>query len=291
MPQRSPEFLFDMYRRSGDGNLIPPRFHKIEYELCEVTSGRISARIGTLPVEAEAGDILFVPKGSVFSLSANGAASVRGVIFDSHLVEADMVRFDTEVLYMFSVRAENNNAVFPKDSPESAGLHRALEELSGEYEAKDVCFRLPLRAWLLLLMTDLLRYFCGSKNEQDRMVYHNVLRLRPVIGYIAEHLPEKMRIEDFAGMIGVSADYFTKMFKESIGKTPIDYVNALRVNRSMQLLIGSELSVSEISDQLGFSAAAYYNKIFKQYVGLNPTAYRKEASEQSAAASSQARDL
>ena len=51
------------------------------------------------------------------------------------------------------------------------------------------------------------------------MVYHNVLRMRPVIDYLSEHFTEKTYIEQLAAMITVSPDYFTKMFKESITKS------------------------------------------------------------------------
>ena len=76
-------------------------------------------------------------------------------------------------------------------------------------------------------------------------------------------------------MINVSADYFTKMFKDSIGKTPIEYINGLRVNRSMELLFKTEKSMSEIADEIGFCNPNYFHKIFKQYTDQSPLSYRK----------------
>ena len=127
------------------------------------------------------------------------------------------------------------------------------------------------------MMTALLRYYCGSRDELDRMIYHNVMRLRPVIEYISEHFAEKIYIETLSDMITVSADYFTKMFKESMGKTPIDYINALRINKAMQLLSETDMPVNEISDSLGFSNPNYFHKIFKQYMVTSPLVYRKSA--------------
>jgi YesN/AraC family two-component response regulator len=128
-----------------------------------------------------------------------------------------------------------------------------------------------------MMMTYLLRYYCGSKDETDRMVYHNVLRMRPVLDYITEHYTEKIYIEKMSDIINVSPDYFTRMFKDSIGKTPIDYINGLRINRAMKLLCTTELSMTEISDAVGFCNANYFHKIFKQYIGSSPLAYRKRA--------------
>ena len=103
------------------------------------------------------------------------------------------------------------------------------------------------------------------------------MRLRPVVEYISEHFTEKIYIETLAEMINVSPDYFTKMFKDSIGKTPIDYINALRINKAMQLLAETEIPVNDISSSLGFSNPNYFHKIFKQYMVTSPLVYRKSA--------------
>ena len=105
------------------------------------------------------------------------------------------------------------------------------------------------------------------------------MRLRPVVEYIGEHYGEKIYIETLADMITVSPDYFTKMFKESIGKTPIDYINGIRVNHALALLTESDISVNDISDMLGFSNPNYFHKIFKQYIDTSPLAYRKSVKQ------------
>ena len=84
-------------------------------------------------------------------------------------------------------------------------------------------------------------------------------------------------MDKLADMINVSADYFTKMFKDSIGKTPIDYINALRINYAMQLLFSGDSPMSDIAEEVGFCNPNYFHKIFKQYMDTSPLAYRKAA--------------
>jgi AraC-like DNA-binding protein len=197
------------------------------------------------------------------------------MVFDSSIIEVNMENFDTEIFYMFYVQSKNKIVVFEEGHPVHATLSQYMQESYDEYISKDVCYKLPIRANIYLMMTSLLRYYCGSKNELDRMIYHNVMRLRPIISYISEHYKEKIYIETMSEMITVSPDYFTKMFKDSIGKTPIDYINALRINRAMQMLATTDTSVNDISDELGFSNSNYFHKIFKQYMETSPAAYRK----------------
>ena len=270
------KFPITIYRESGEGRIVNTRQNPERMELVEVTYGRIRAQIGTEITEASSGDILFVPPEMIFRLEAiEGSATVRGLIFDASIIEENMENFDTELLYMFYVQSRNRATLFEEGHPVHSQLARLIEDAYLEYSAKEVCYKLPIRAGIYLMVTALLRYYCGSKNETDRMVYHNVLRLRPVITFIAENFKDKIYIEDLAAMINVSPDYFTKMFKDSIGKTPIEYINGLRVNYSMGLLAATEMSMAEIADDIGFCNPNYFHKIFKQYMGVSPLQYRK----------------
>lgn len=268
-------FPFKMYSVQGDG-IICTGFHERAMEIIEITSGNVFVQIGTEFAEAKAGDFFYVPPTMVFRIEAkDGEAGMRSMVFDSSIIEINMENFDTEIFYMFYVQSKNKIVVFEKGHPVYATLSQYMQESYDEYISKDVCYKLPIRANIYLMMTSLLRYYCGSKNELDRMIYHNVMRLRPIITYIADHYKEKIYIDTLAEMITVSPDYFTKMFKDSIGKTPIDYINALRINRAMQMLATTDTSVNDISDGLGFSNSNYFHKIFKQYMETSPAAYRK----------------
>jgi AraC-like DNA-binding protein len=245
-------------------------------ELIEIISGSVKVQIGTERAEAKAGDFLFIPPEMMYRIEASeGKATLRGLIFDVSIVEDNMENFDTEIFYMFYLQAKNKLVVFSEGHPVHETLAMLMQQSYDEYIDKDVCYKLPIRANVYLILTALLRYYCGSKSEDDRMVYHNVLRLRPVIDYIREHFKEKIYIEKLSDMLNVSPDYFTKMFKDSIGKTPIDYINAMRTNHAIRLLATTELSMAEIADDIGFCNPNYFHKIFKQYMDVNPLAYRK----------------
>ena len=272
------KFPFSMYRESGEGRIVNSRSHATSMEIVEVTSGAVMVQIGTELVAAAEGDFLYIPPAMTFRVdAATDYAAVRGMIFDMSIIEANLENFDSEVFYMFYVQSKNKITVFGTEHPVNPTLKRFMKESYDEYSEKEICYKLPIRANIYQMMTALLRYYCGSKNELDRMIYHNVLRLRPVISYIDEHFREKIYIEELSAMINVSPDYFTKMFKESIGKTPIDYINGMRVNSAMSLLCTTEMSMTEIAEAIGFCNPNYFHKIFKQYMMTSPLAYRKSA--------------
>ncbi len=269
------KFPLRMYSAVGEG-IVVSGCHPESMEIIEVTGGSVKVEIGTETVEAARGDFLYVPPTMVFRImAADCTASVRGMVFDSSIIEANMENFDTEIYYMFYVQSKNRITVFKERHPIYPTLLSAMNDSYDEYVSKDVCYKLPIRANVYIIMTALLRFYCGSRDELDRMVYHNVMRLRPALDYIEENSGEKIYIETLSDMITVSPDYFTKMFKDSIGKTPIDYINGIRINRALRLLSETDIPVNEIAEKSGFSNSNYFHKIFKQYMTTSPLAYRK----------------
>lgn len=265
---------FYMYFKTDKG-IIYSGYHTDKMEIIQVTQGEIECEIGTDKVFAGEGDFIFVPMGLVFRLMAENTATVRAIVFESALISDNMENFESDIFYMFYVQSRNKITVFEKDHPIYESLVFAMDNSHDEFVSKDVCYKLPIRANIYLIMTQLLRYYCDSKDEMSRMIYHNVLRLRPCIEYIDTHFTEKIYIETLAEMITVSNDYFTKMFKDSIGKTPIDYINGLKINKALTYLSTTDMPLNEVSDVVGFSGPNYFHKIFKQYMGTSPLAYRK----------------
>lgn len=277
MKKDEAKFSFSMYSVSGTDKLVTARSHNSAIEFIEVQKGEVAIQIGVERVRAKEGDFLYIPSEMLLSVEAiSEYASVRGMIFDRSVIGTSMEKFDTEIFYMFDLQSRNRINLFRIGHPAYETLSKYMQESYDEYVAKDVCYKLPIRANIYLMMTALLRFYCGSKDEDDRIVYHNVLRLRPVIEYIYSNFSEKIYIEKLSDMISVSPDYFTKMFKETIGTTPIEYINGLRINKAMRLLVETETSISDVAVKSGFSTPNYFNKIFKQYMGVTPLAYKKK---------------
>lgn len=268
---------FRLYSQSGEG-IIDSGYNQTAHQLIYVNGGSLAVSVGTEVVDAEEGDFIYVPPTLVFRVeTVSGRGSIRAMVFEKALVEENMGSFDGEIFYMFFVQSCSRIVRFRKDHPIYESLLFSMREAYEEYISKDVCYLLPVRAHIYLSVCAILRYYAGQRSELDKLIYHNVIRLRPVIEYITEHYSEKIYIETLADMVALSPDYFTKMFKDSIGKTPIDYINGVRVNHSLRLLSMTDTPINEIADQLGFSGPNYFHKIFKAYMDTSPLAYRKSS--------------
>lgn len=94
--------------------------------------------------------------------------------------------------------------------------------------------------------------------------------LRKAIGYIRSHYHQTITIRELTGQVGIGERYLRKLFVRYLNLSPLDYLNQIRVNKSIELLRNTALSVKEISYQCGFRSPQYFSRIFKQQTGMSP---------------------
>lgn len=74
----------------------------------------------------------------------------------------------------------------------------------------------------------------------------------------------------------MSEGYFCRMFKKSTGRTPTDYINRIRIEKSVILLNQGICNVTEAATSVGFDDINYFCRVFKKYMKQSPTDYPKK---------------
>jgi AraC-like DNA-binding protein/ligand-binding sensor protein len=98
--------------------------------------------------------------------------------------------------------------------------------------------------------------------------------LRKAERYIWENYTRKISLQEIAGASGLSAPYFSTIFKEEMGENLSSYLNRLRVEKAGHMLLETDLSLSEIAGSCGFEDQSWFSKIFKSFTGISPGKYR-----------------
>jgi len=88
-------------------------------------------------------------------------------------------------------------------------------------------------------------------------------------------LENDLTLEALASESGYSPIHFSRMFRAATGHTPHNYVLHLRVERARQLLLEASASLTEIALECGFSSHSHMTRVFHQFVGMTPSAYRR----------------
>jgi len=99
--------------------------------------------------------------------------------------------------------------------------------------------------------------------------------LRKAERFIWENYTRKVSLKEIADVSGLSAPYFSTIFKDEMKENLSDYLNRLRVEKAATMLLETELLVSEISSACGFEDQSWFSKIFKNHTGISPCKYRR----------------
>ena len=100
--------------------------------------------------------------------------------------------------------------------------------------------------------------------------------METAVSYIEEHLSEDLSVRDLAGVCFVSADHLTRLFKKNTGMTVSEYIQDKRFRLAGELLSRGDLSVSMVSNAVGFGNYSYFTEQFKKYYGMTPRDYQKQ---------------
>lgn len=86
---------------------------------------------------------------------------------------------------------------------------------------------------------------------------------------------QRLTVSEMAAVVGLSESWFATVFRQTTGKTPLQWQLSRRIEAARQLLDDEALSIAEIAAQFGFSDQAHFTKVFRQFTGDTPAAWRK----------------
>lgn len=133
----------------------------------------------------------------------------------------------------------------------------------------------------MLIKASLLRILAvltgeGLLTRHESCINHQVESIKKVLTYIRENYRERIYIRDLAGLINVNEQYFCRFFKRAIGKTPMEYVNEIRIRRAAEMVVNTDHLIMDICLESGFNNLGNFLREFKKYTGTTPRLYKKE---------------
>ena len=163
-----------------------------------------------------------------------------------------------------------------KAAEEGGGSVVRIDEITKEaiqkYEsAKNIAEIETVQLDMLLALTN------EVKNAKEARVYSPVIRA--VLGYLIANYSGEISVNSLSQKYNVSPEYLSRLFKKEIGVAITEYISDLRLKKATDLLKSEKLSVSDISQYVGYTDQNYFARAFKKRYGVSPTLYRKENAE------------
>lgn len=220
------------------------------------------------------GDVLFITPGSTHSFTSEEGFEYANICFDPACLSGDVLTPENAFALLslntfHELRGEERGGMLSLTGDDRRETEEILRAMKRECDAKEPSWQTAAESYLTVLLIKMLRQTRrGVAAETIDDVW------RELADYIDTHLGERLTLSDLAQQCFYQPAYFSRVFKEKFGSSPLEYVTRKRLACAMALLTEEELSVDEVSLRAGFSDRRNFYHAFARYVGGTPSAYR-----------------
>lgn len=265
--------------KQNKGNIgCLPHYHSY-IELLYCLSGGYEVWIDEKKYDFNRGDLLVINSNEiheVFSVENNSEYIV--VKFEPEILyDSPIGSFDVKYVFPFVIKDASPQKVFKNSEIEPMDIPKMMKNIYDEYKKGEYCFELSGKSDICRIFLQILRYWnrSGVKMPQTSLTYsEHIKSIKKVLDYIELHFLEEITAEAMAKLAALSYTYFSKIFKQIMGRSFNDYLNSRRITEAERLLIATDMNITEIAGRSGFSSSSYFIKIFEKYKKIPPTQFR-----------------
>ena len=152
-----------------------------------------------------------------------------------------------------------------------------FEKLEREYHTnQDDCSKSIIQSYILTILRYANRYY--KRQFRDRQVSSSniLVKFNQILGSkLAPSTHTFPTVNEMAHEMGLSANYLSDLLKTETGKSTIEHIHLALIDKAKNILLTSDLSISETAYGLGFDHPSYFSRLFKKHTGLSPKAYKQ----------------
>ena len=234
------------------------------YEIYYLARGDRNYYINNEKYRITSGDMALIPPG-VRHRAAGKISECFHVYFDDHLLPPKVAEAAQNCFNSFVLR------VPPIKRSET---EKILSDMCREYGKHSEILSEQLLISLLCTFIINLCRLAESNDAYGRTPDFISKSMTDIADYIDRHYADDITSKSLSELFFLSHAHFCRKFKETIGFSPAEYINGVRVNEAAKLLNSSDLSMTEIAAETGFSNSNYFGGVFKKYMGVSPREYR-----------------
>ena len=244
-----------------------------EFQLCLTTRGTVVWGTESRSDPVPAGEGIFINSQRLHTARPLG----REAAFFCVDIPPDFLCPDRESgLYEKSVAPVLEEAglagkIIDRRTAQGAAILTALVRMASVFDAKTDGYEFELIGDVFRVWKDIRNYLDGDiKNIRSR----ENDRFRKILLYLQRNYAAEISLGEVADHAGLSRSECCRYFKRKAGQTISGYLREYRVRRSLNLLAETDMPVSKIAQDCGFSNQSYYTKEFRRVTGITPRQYR-----------------
>ncbi|MCM1127227.1 MAG: AraC family transcriptional regulator [Lachnospiraceae bacterium] len=228
----------------------------------------------------EPGDMILFHPETVHAIytATNFPLKYEGIKFDvNKLYTENSYAPRLRVILENAKKSAEVNICFKEETIRDLHIKDILEECSRELWGKNYGYDIIVHNKICYLLMHLIRIWRAEGFSTDKAACLTESdSIHAITAYIDAHAGEAIRVEDLADMCNMSYSYFAKNFKQYYGRSCKEYIEFIRVNKAVDLLLFTDFDLSYISQETGFSDSSHLIKTFRKWKGVTPKQFKKQ---------------
>lgn len=254
-----------------------------------VLDGAVHYTVDGVDYNVSKGGCFFIRKGSLYASSIEEsvdfyyihfeAAHIRGPIPDE---EATQELFDIkereqqrEPLPAEHFHKNLSCNIYIKDRLDLGGYFEPILLLISKCESSRYIYYPNNKMYINNRFEHLLLHLSREAMAEAIPIVEAPPQLLKITSFIQENYTNPITLSSISSEFKLSKQYIIKLFKTHLGTTVTKYINAIRLERSLELLKNTSMNVNEIASFLGFNSSYYFCRLFKATYFITPTEYIK----------------
>ena len=146
-----------------------------------------------------------------------------------------------------------------------------IDQLDHELQRQQGGFRYMAIALFMQIVGFLSRCFESASSPTSQML----MRIGESISHLEKHYDQPISLEELARLAHMSSLNFLRVFRKTMGDTPINYLLKLRLAEAAELIRQSRMNVTQVAYQVGFQDSNYFTRKFTAVFGVSPKRYQQ----------------
>ena len=267
-------------------NIDPAYIDVIEmhdfWEIVYLESGEAVAVADDREIPLFPGDVIFHKPGEAHAIKAANGTTAKAFFICFHstnksakLFEGLKIGLDTEQKKMIYRLYDEARKIYLYTKKYYRSVIFSSSALSPDAPTgSQQLFKIHLEEFLISVIqliekrTDVITY--ETKEELEELIFQKMVEK------ITSSVYSVISVEDICSEFHYGKTYLSQLFKKHSGLSMMQYYNSLKIKEAKKLIKDGNLTMSKISEKLGFNNQYYFSKVFKKIEGLSPSEYKEE---------------
>lgn len=250
-----------------------------EMEMIRVLEGTITIHFNSHSLTLKKGELILINSMVVHSTTTPEDIMTKIFVlqFNPSSLYAQPHFSKYQWLLSFINQVDDFYHLFTKESKEPhKEIIELVDKIITEFTLKEISYDISIKAYLYRILSLLYRHnflplnMPSLKDNKDIFV-----KLEPIFQYTEIHYREEISVSAISDIVHFNYSYFCRLFKKATGRSYIEYLNYVRISIAEELLRTTNLPITAILEQTGYTSLSYFNRVFKHLKGVSPAVYRR----------------